>query len=57
MRPKIDQEYAAGVSGRKPAKNYGLGSAWIVYLVLDKYCPEQAWIRGGIESSGLLRRT
>jgi hypothetical protein len=34
--PKIAEEYAAGMSGPKLAKKYGVGSTRIIYLILEK---------------------
>ena len=39
---KIAEEYAAGMSGPKLAKKYGVGSTRTIYLTLEKYRREQA---------------
>lgn len=35
--PKIAEEYAAGMSGPKLAKKYGVGSTRTIYLILPKH--------------------
>jgi hypothetical protein len=35
--PRIAAEYAAGMSGPKLAKKYGVGSTRTIYLILEKY--------------------
>lgn len=40
--PKIADEYAAGMSGPKLAKKYGVSSTRTIYLILQKYEREQA---------------
>jgi Helix-turn-helix domain len=41
-RPKIAEEYAAGMSGPKLAEKYGVGSTQTIYLILKEYRREQA---------------
>jgi hypothetical protein len=36
------REYAAGMSGPKLAKKYGVGSTRTIYLIVEKYRREQA---------------
>ena len=40
--PTIAQEYAAGMSGPKLAKKYGVGSTRTIYLILEKVRRQQA---------------
>jgi Mor family transcriptional regulator len=40
--PKIAKEYAAGMSGPKLAKKYGVGSVRTIYLILEKVRRQQA---------------
>jgi hypothetical protein len=40
--PKIAEEYAAGMSGPKLAKKYGVGSTRTINLIVEKYRREQA---------------
>lgn len=40
--PRIAEEYAAGTSGPKLAKKYGVGSTRTINLILKKYRRERA---------------
>jgi hypothetical protein len=40
--PTIAQEYAAGMSGPKLAKKYGVGSTRTIYLILEKVRQQRA---------------
>lgn len=53
--PRIAEEYAAGMSGPKLAKKYGVGSTRTIYLILEKYRREQT--QQSLQTKTVLTRT